>query len=288
VFDWLQIEKGISMAVTKRGTTWHYSFCIRGVRYRKAVPEARTKWQAEQAEVKAKEDVFSGRYGSEPSNITLKEFIEKQYLIWAKDNKRSWQADESRTKAILDYFKTKKMREITRFTIEQFKKARSASFNGRGSLRSPASVDRELELLSRIFSLAIERGLLQVNPCKGVKKFRVLNLVERYLTVDEEERLTAILQEKYPQLYGMLQIALHTGMRNAEVRTLHQSQIDFFRDCINLPKTKSGKPNSVPIFWTPSQCFKGSLLMLERMAICSRIRKLGDLWWISKGLGIPR
>src|SRR5690348_13078403 len=112
------------MAEKKLGKVWRYSFCIRGARYRKAVPEARTKWQAEQAEAKAKEEVFSGRYGSEPSNITLKEFIEKHYLIWAKDNKRSWQADESRTKAILDYFKTKKMREISRFTIEQFKKAR--------------------------------------------------------------------------------------------------------------------------------------------------------------------
>lgn len=219
------------MAVKPRGNIWHYSFCIRGVRYRKSVPEARTKYQALQAEAKTKEAVFSGRYGSDPSNITLKNFIEKQYLTWAKDNKRSWQVDESRAKAILEYFKNKMMRELTRFNIEQFKKTRLTSFNGRGSLRAPASVDRELELLSRIFSLAIERGLIQTNPCKGVKKLRVPNLVERYLTVEEEERLIAVLQEKHPQLFDILTIALHTGTRNAEVRTLHKSQIDFFRDC---------------------------------------------------------
>jgi integrase len=80
-----------------------------------------------------------------------------------------------------------------------------------------------------------------------VKKLKAPNLVERYLTGDEEERLTAVLQAKHPQLYDLLMIALYTGMRNSEVRTLHKSQVDLFRDCVNLTKTKSGKPNSVPI-----------------------------------------
>ena len=61
------------------------------------------------------------------------------------------------------------MREVTRFNVEQFRKERRESFNGRGTQRAPASVDRELQLLSRIFSLAVERGLMQTNPCKGVK-----------------------------------------------------------------------------------------------------------------------
>jgi integrase len=44
------------MAVYKRNDVWYYAFCIRGARYRKAVPEARTKYQALQAETKALED----------------------------------------------------------------------------------------------------------------------------------------------------------------------------------------------------------------------------------------
>jgi len=38
------------MAVRKRGGVWHYDFMIRRVRFREAIPEARTKWQAEQVE----------------------------------------------------------------------------------------------------------------------------------------------------------------------------------------------------------------------------------------------
>jgi hypothetical protein len=95
-----------------------------------------------------------------------------------------------------------------------------------------------LELLSRIFSLAIDRGLIQTNPCKGVKKLRVLNLVEPYMTIEEEYQLTAVLKEKHPGLFAILTIASPTEMRNAEVRTPHKSQTGLFREYIRLPKTK--------------------------------------------------
>src|SRR4051794_34132713 len=72
--------------------------CIRGVRYKKAIPEARNKYQAQAAEARARDDVFRGRYGDEQSDVTLKEFVEKVYLSWSKDNKRSWKNDVSRSK----------------------------------------------------------------------------------------------------------------------------------------------------------------------------------------------
>ena len=49
------------MSVYKRGkqsTDWHYYFRVRGVRYRGAIPEAGTKWEAEQAESKIRQEVF--------------------------------------------------------------------------------------------------------------------------------------------------------------------------------------------------------------------------------------
>jgi hypothetical protein len=55
------------MPVENRGTAkrprWRYAFTIRGVRYRASIPEARTKYEAEQAEVEAKKAIFEGRYG---------------------------------------------------------------------------------------------------------------------------------------------------------------------------------------------------------------------------------
>lgn len=74
------------MSVYKRGTKWHYAFCIRKVRYRGALPEVRTKFQAEQAETKIKLSVFEARYGKQTGDKDLIEFIDEIYLPWARQN----------------------------------------------------------------------------------------------------------------------------------------------------------------------------------------------------------
>jgi integrase len=226
---------------------WYYRFQIRGTRYTRAVPEARTKWQAEQAEAKAKDDVFNNRYASEPSNITVKEFVEKVFLPWSREEKRSWRNDVSRSKPILAFFRNRKMREVTNLMVRAYRKERLASHNGRGGVRAPASVDREIQLLSRIFSLAIERGLVSVNPCAGIKLCNVGNIVVKYLTAEDEERLRPFLTGRRKHLLDILTIDLHTGMRRTELLSLHRRQVDFIRGEIVLTKTKSGKPRSIPI-----------------------------------------
>jgi hypothetical protein len=92
------------------------------VRYTQAVPEAATKWQAEQAEAKAKNEVYEGKYGREPSSISLKEFVEKVFLPWSKTEKRSWRNDISRSKPIVAFFKNKKMRDITNLNMRPIAK----------------------------------------------------------------------------------------------------------------------------------------------------------------------
>jgi integrase len=131
--------------------------------------------------------------------------------------------------------------------IEQFKKERRGSFNRQGELRSPSSVNRELELLSRIFSLAVERGEMESNPFKGVKKLAADNLITRYLTADEEERLLAVLTGRRAHLRPIVLLGLHTGMRRGEILSLQWEQVDFARELIQLLRTKSGKPRSVPM-----------------------------------------
>ena len=145
------------------------------------------------------------------------------------------------------YFKSKMMREISRFNVEQFKKERIATPLNCGKRCAPASVDREIQLLSRIFNLAIERGEIHTNPCKGVKLLRKYNQVTRYLSYEDEEKLLPLLTGQRAHIRDILTISTYTGMRRTEILTLHRSQIDFFRDSIELTKTKSGKPRSVPI-----------------------------------------
>jgi len=91
---WLRFGKGLANRVSKeRGDSWYYYFRLNGARYRKAIPEARTKYQAQQAEAAARDSIFEGKYDRRSSSTTFQDFVESAFLPWAKDNKRSWRND---------------------------------------------------------------------------------------------------------------------------------------------------------------------------------------------------
>src|SRR5688500_9505873 len=70
---------------------YHYSFRIRGKRYRGSLPEVRKKWEAQQAELRIKQEIFEGRFGkTELGTAKFSDFVDRVYLPWAKANKRSW------------------------------------------------------------------------------------------------------------------------------------------------------------------------------------------------------
>src|SRR5258705_11256897 len=156
---WLQPLRR-NMAVYKRGkkrTHWNYYFRVRGVRYRGVIPEARTKKQAEQAETKIRQQIFEGRFGQlDLGSEKVADFIERIFLPWSKANKRSWRHDEFRGRTLCEYFRGKAFREISPLLVEKFKRERRESITVRGTIRSAASVNHELTLLSKIFNLAID------------------------------------------------------------------------------------------------------------------------------------
>jgi hypothetical protein len=68
------------VSVKKISNTWHYYFRVNGARYRKAIPEARTKYQAQEAEAKARDDVFEGKYGKKANATLFKAFV--NFVLW--------------------------------------------------------------------------------------------------------------------------------------------------------------------------------------------------------------
>jgi integrase len=136
---------------------------------------------------------------------------------------------------------------ISPSAIERFKSQRLRSFTKYDRERSPASVNRELELLSRIFSLAIQWGLAEVNPCSRVSKFKLQNQRHRYLLPDEEPALLAQCTGKRKHLATMIPFAIGTGARKREQLNLKVRQVDFFRNLVLFDKTKSGRPRVVEL-----------------------------------------
>jgi integrase len=99
-------------------------------------------------------------------------------------------------------------------------------------------------LVSAIFAFAIERGLCADNPARGVKKAPVRK-VERFLSEAEIARLAAALDAEaertgnpYPS--AAIKLLLLTGCRRGEIVNLCWEHVDFERDCLRLPDSKTG------------------------------------------------
>jgi len=242
------------LTVRKRSKVWWYDFGNH--KYRGPIPEARTKHEAEQAEIKLKRDVFEGKYGRQFGTMSFAAFVgdpdanenqfgEGTFLEWAKNNKRSWKHDRFRVRVLLEAFRGRTLGEISPLAIETFKNRRRQAFTKRKNQRSPASVNLELQLLSRIFSLAIRLGLAESNPCSRVSKFKLQNQRHRYLLPDEEPLLLAQCTGKRKHLATMIPLAIGTGARKSEQLNLKVRQVDFFRNLIVFDKTKSGRSRMV-------------------------------------------
>ena len=146
-------------------------------RYRKIVPLARTKWDAEQAEIKAKQEIFDKRHGlEEKGKDLLSTFLDEVYLPWSKANKKSWRDDAYMLPMLKEYFEGKALREISAQSVEKFKNDRMNTPTKKGTARQPATVNRELTLLSSAYSLAVKYDKAESNPCSKVDLFTLDNL----------------------------------------------------------------------------------------------------------------
>jgi len=233
---------------------------INGKRYHRAVPEASEKKQAAKAEAVFKTALLQGRLKEVERRkyIDLKELI-SEYLQYSKTNKISYSNDEIYCNHFLNFIGNKDINEITPQHIEKYKNHRQKESiivvkkdkDGNETKITKyiqnSTINRELNSISKMFSIAVENDWLDENPCFKVKKLRVENKQERFLTKEEETRLfdACILDKAY--LRPIIICALHTGMRKAEILNLKWSCVDFTHKYIDVLKTKSGKARKIPI-----------------------------------------
>ncbi len=233
------------MTVRKRGDSWVCDITIDGRRVQKTIKGARTKGEALKAEAAIRTQMFERRYGlAERPVCRFRKFVGDTFLPYSKLNKKSYATDVSVCKALCDFFGGRELSEITSEHVEQYKKQRVEGQTRRGTTRSPLRVNKELQILSKIFTLACDAKLMDSKP--RIKMFQVTGGRERCLTADEEKALMAAL-EGQPWLQNIVTVALHTGMRRGEIFSLQWFDVDFGRGLINVRNTKSGKDRAVPM-----------------------------------------
>lgn len=110
---------------------------------------------------------------------------------------------------------------------------------------SPASVRREMILLSGVCSVAVsEWGALPANPMKGVQKPKSAQPRDRRVSREEVDALReACRTEKEREAIDLFELAIETGMRAGEI--LGPKVVSG--NVAKLPTSKNGKRRAVPL-----------------------------------------
>ncbi len=112
------------------------------------------------------------------------------------------------------------------------------------------TVRLELALLSHLYTVAIKewRVGLVYNPVANIRKPAPGAGRNRRLVGNEEQRLVdACSAYSNPMLGWLVRLALYTGMRSGELRSLRLDQVDLERRIVTLLETKNGSARTVPL-----------------------------------------
>ena len=132
--------------------------------------------------------------------------------------------------------------KITSQQIEDFKLKRAQKV-------AHSTADKDLAVLKAFFNWCIAHRLAVSNPVRRVKLFHEDNSRLRYLTREEYDRLIEAARaiKTSPYLEEKIVLAAHTGLRRGSLFNLRWKQIDLENRVLRIPRTKSGRPLSLPL-----------------------------------------
>jgi len=217
---------------------------------------------------------------------TLSEFLANVYYPWLKENHRSWKRTKARLDFITKSLGTKRLSELNSWTMEQWRnKARKER------QCKAITLNRDVATLRAALSKAVEWGIVDEHPIKGVKKLKETDSEPkmRYLSPEEEKRLWATLDIRDEQMRAkrdsgnewrrerghaedldlrtvafvdhlrpIIITALHTGLRRGELFGLEWRDVDFEKRTLTVrpANAKSGKQRVIPLNTDALNCLR--------------------------------
>ncbi len=195
-------------------------------------------------------------------------FVETQFKTWCLSARKQGDQTLKRLRHThIPTFASIKLRDITQQDIERHRARLLAT-------KKPATVKRDLGDLRRVFSKAVEWGMLRQSPATSVSDPRVETAEKLYLTEDEMARLNTALTEwerlamlefrtKFlpegrrgthythnPDVPRLVRLLVNTGLRKGEALALLWSDIhngDNPTITIRAETAKSGRRRVIPI-----------------------------------------
>lgn len=211
-----------------------YNFMHKGKRYCRTF-KGLSKEEVSQLEIVHKSELIKNGY-----DITQKKSYFLSDLI--KDHKEYTLAHYARPDEfdyVVDtFYKLTGDKNANDITVSDFEKYINTRL---GSVKN-SSINREMDVIKRIFSLAVQNKKISTNPCADLEKLRIENPPERFLTKEEEAKLLAVCN---PMMKAIIITAIHTGMRQNELISLKWGDVFFDKGYLIALNTKNNKRRKI-------------------------------------------
>ena len=225
----------------KRGGIWWTCISHNGRKIQKSL-ETSDKKLAQAIEAKIRIELVEGDYFEKlvGRKKMFKDMMDKFMVEHAPKVSRNMQISYASSLTHLNpFFCESNLLSISPKMVSRYKVLR----NSEGA--APASINRELSMLSVAFNVAIkEWEWLKENPVSRVSNEKENNARDRWLTEEEEK----CLLENSPGWLGEIIIfSLNTGLRLGELISLEWSRVDIDKKTIFIDKTKNGDRKTIPL-----------------------------------------
>jgi integrase len=166
-------------------------------------------------------------------DITQFEDLANAYFHNRKDTE-STSKDKNLQKNHLDpYFQVLDMDQLEEHNFQEFKKEKLKTL-------SVKSVNNALTLLTAILNFAYRKKMIKSDYSIYIKKEKVDNARERFLSADEIQKLYQEIEKNHDDmLLLVVKIALTTGARIGSILTIERKNIDFKHNILTMKDHKN-------------------------------------------------
>lgn len=227
---------------------WFYRFNLKNQTFRKQ--GFRTYKEADAAESIKKSEVHRRPTMSQGYNDNLKlcEAADLFFEEYAQPFKRTWKCDRSRIQIIKEFFGRRHIKDLSPRDVDAFRAYVAKNVDGMKGKVTLHTVNHYHALLKAIINWAKKKRLyFGDNPAWGVAMAKVERAKVRFLTPDEEKRLTPIVARD-ARLWPYYVLAVNTGLRIGEIVRIRVCDVIRHPEpMIFIPHSKSNRSRYVPL-----------------------------------------
>ncbi|MHB1697511.1 MAG: tyrosine-type recombinase/integrase [bacterium] len=236
----------------KDGNVWYYNISFNDKRYRGST-KTTDKKTAQQIANSIETDLARQQHGLTALNKNSDKFgdIFKDYLDELICAKKTLDIRITVSKHFLRVFQDKPIKTILTADIEEYRRNRRLdvlnnpkNINKKDSEISFRTVNLEISTMHNFFNYCIKKGIIDKNPCTGIKK---LNELSRLKTLSDEDINKLINGATNKLTKDLITFLIYTGCRKGEALNLKWDDADLRNGVIAIKGTKTKYDRHVPI-----------------------------------------